>query len=345
MLDITNLKDLPKELRISTMTATSRFNSEIDLKTLYDKLEINETIIYVEFGNNPIKGESRKKISKKKAIKKKVFFNQLTILIRIEDTYNNIKLFNNGSISMTGVKSERKAKMAINYLFQLTKDFNLFKSDIEPTIEYFNIVLINSDYDIGFELKRSVLHQILVNKYKIFSSFEPCIYPGVNSKFFFNRDYLEEPFMGKCYCNKYKCHAKANEKERCLHRSISGSNFCAEHSRRDTESEIEWKQRVKECSITSKSCTGKGKGFGLDNCKKITISAFQSGSIIITGANSIEQIIQAFKFINKIFKTHYEEIKKSIPPFISNKNLFLEKIKRRKNVIWINKNNIVESVK
>ena len=306
MLDITNLKNLPKELRISTMTATSRFNSEIDLKTLYDNLQINETIIYVEFGNNPIKGESRKRISKKKAIKKKVFFNQLTILIRVEDTYNNIKLFNNGSISMTGVKSEKKAKMAINYLFQLIKDLNLFKPGIEPNIEYFNIVLINSDYDIGFELKRSALHQILVNKYKIFSSFEPCIYPGVNSKFFFNRDYLGEPHMGRCYCNKYKCHAKANEKDRCSHRSIEGTDFCKEHSRRETETEEQWKNRVKICSITSKSCTGKGKGHGLDNCKKITISAFQSGSIIITGANSIEQIIEAFRFINNIFKKHYE---------------------------------------
>ena len=33
MLDITDLKDLPKELRISTMTATSKFNSPIESKT------------------------------------------------------------------------------------------------------------------------------------------------------------------------------------------------------------------------------------------------------------------------------------------------------------------------
>ena len=44
--------------------------------------------------------------------------------------------------------------------------------------------------------------------------------------------------------------------------------------------------------------SSKGK---INNCKKITISAFQSGSIIITGANSIEQIIQSFNFINTIY--------------------------------------------
>lgn len=340
MLEITDLKNLPKELRISTMTATSKFNSPIDLKSLYDALQINDTIIYLEYGNNPIKGVPRKRISKKKQIKKKVFFNQLTVLVRIEDTFNNIKLFNNGSISMTGVKSEKKAKMAINYLFQFIIDSKLFQVS-KPEIEFFNIVLINSDYDIGFELKRSILHQILVNKYKIFSSFEPCIYPGVNSKFFYNKDYVGEKHEGKCYCNEYKCMAKKGEKERCTCKKIPGTDFCKEHSRREDESEFEWRQRVPICSLSTKSCTGKGKGQGIDNCKKITISAFQSGSIIITGANSIDQIISAFNFISCVFSKHYEEIKKNIPPFISSKVIFSEKIKKRKNIIWLKKDNIV----
>lgn len=341
MLDISNLKNLPKELRISTMTATSKFNSNISLKKLYDLIQIDEFVQYVEFANNPIKGESRKKISKKKKEKKKVFFNQLTILICIEDTFNNIKLFNNGSISMTGVKSDKKARMAINYLFKLIQSLDIFEVD-EPKIEFFNIVLINSDYDIGFELKRSLLHQILVNKYNIFSSFEPCIYPGVNSKFFFNKDYIGEEYRGKCYCNKYKCLAMMNEKERCVHRVVDGSRFCETHCQKVGESDDVWSERVKICPFTTKSCTGKGSGDGLDNCKKITISAFQSGSIIITGANSIEQIIHAFKFINSVFSTHYEQIKKKIPPFMNSKNIFMEKIKKRKNIIWLKKSSISE---
>ena len=108
------------------------------------------------------------------------------------------------------------------------------------------------------------------------------------------------------------------------------------------ESDQEWKDRVKICTFTTKSCTGKGSGEGLDNCKKITISAFQSGSIIITGANSIEQIIHAFKFINSVFTNHYESIKKKIPPFMSSKNIFMEKIKKRKNIIWLKKSKISE---
>ena len=59
---------------------------------------------------------------------------------------------------MTGVKSDKKARMAINYLFTLIQNFNLFQVEM-PKSDAHNIVLI-SDYDIGFELKRSVLHQV-----------------------------------------------------------------------------------------------------------------------------------------------------------------------------------------
>lgn len=43
-------------------------------------------------------------------------------------------------------------------------------------------------------------------------------------------------------------------------------------------------------------------------CTQITISVFQSGSVIITGAKSIEQIRDAYKFINKIFNESYDDI-------------------------------------
>ena len=111
-----------------------------------------------------------------------MFFNQITILIKLDYLYNNIKLFNNGSISMTGVKSEVVGKKSVELLFsrllELNKIYNIFKKP-EPIIEFYKIVLINSDYDIGYEIKRSELHQLLVHDYKIYSSYEPCIYPGV----------------------------------------------------------------------------------------------------------------------------------------------------------------------
>lgn len=43
-------------------------------------------------------------------------------------------------------------------------------------------------------------------------------------------------------------------------------------------------------------------------CVQITISVFQSGSVIITGAKSIQQIKDAYYYINTIFKDNYDQI-------------------------------------
>jgi hypothetical protein len=55
-------------------------------------------------------------------------------------------------------------------------------------------------------------------------------------------------------------------------------------------------------------CDGTGSGEAIGDCKRITISPFQTGRIIITGARSIEQINEAYDFMNTIFKKHASEI-------------------------------------
>lgn len=55
-------------------------------------------------------------------------------------------------------------------------------------------------------------------------------------------------------------------------------------------------------------CSGQGNGKGEGQCKKITISAFQTGSIIITGARFLKQIDEAYDYFNTILKNHSEEV-------------------------------------
>ena len=62
--------------------------------------------------------------------------------------------------------------------------------------------------------------------------------------------------------------------------------------------------------VCSKKCNGKGIGIGDQNCKKITVSTFQSGKVIVTGARSREQLKIAYDFINRIFAENYNFIKK-----------------------------------
>ena len=295
-----NIKPESSELRISTMTGVCNISSKVNLNVIYNYLVLDKYIKYIEYGNFPTKGLKIKQISDKKANKKKVFFNQITILISIDNHDANIKLFNNGSISMTGLKSEKIGIKAVEYLISLIKIAKMDENNEtiyavnnkdECKLNDFKIVLINSDFYAGFEIKRSELHQLLINDYNIFSSYEPCIYPGVNSKFYWNKEYLNNKFRGKCCCTV--------------------------------------------------SCDGKGNGEGNGKCKKVTIATFQSGSIIITGARNLVQVRDAYNFINSVFKTHYNILKKKNAPFLDfEDSLSVVKKNSKDNIIYIKKKNI-----
>jgi len=66
---------------------------------------------------------------------------------------------------------------------------------------------------------------------------------------------------------------------------------------------------VCKCKV-GKTCSGKGRGTlnPDDTCRKITISIFQSGKIIITGAREKEQINDAYMFITNIFRKYFNSI-------------------------------------
>jgi len=360
---------LPKELRISTHTATCNLGTFLNLKIIYKYLDICDNIAYIEYANCDPKGISSKVLSKRAKNKKKIFFNQITIIVKpTEHRSNNIKLFNNGAISMTGLKNFDEGHISINILLEKLKKIsgvyfdnintndtndndndndseiktdyeckfcdkiyskhnikltscehnicNLCSNNLDELINTnnkteikckccdstlnenaiafqnnckikdYNIVLINSDFYIGFEIKRNELHELLTNKYNIFSSYEPCIYPGVNSKYYFNESYDNEEFKGKCYCDVY--------------------------------------------------CNGKGNAKGSGNCKKITISIFQSGSIIITGARNVQQINIAYNFINGVIRDNKDQIKKKLL-ILNNKP-----INSKKKIIKLKKHSITD---
>ena len=157
-------------------------------------------------------------------------------------------------------------------------------------------VLINSDFNTNFEIRRDELHNILKskNQYNIISRYEPDIYPGVNNKYYWNKQYKNKKFEGKCYCTI--------------------------------------------------PCEGKGTGDGNGQCKKITIAAFQSGSIIITGANRLEHIEDARNFIIKVLRDNYSTIKKVDIPFMDlelpNKKIIAKKYIRPEDTVYINKKDL-----
>lgn len=64
------------------------------------------------------------------------------------------------------------------------------------------------------------------------------------------------------------------------------------------------------CKCNSVCVNGKGCGDGEANCKKITIAVFQSGCVIITGAQSEDQIVETYNWINDIIISNKNRIEK-----------------------------------
>lgn len=135
-------------------------------------------------------------------------------------------------------------------------EYNFINNTQKLKLTNTKIELINSDFCVNFIINNTKLHQIIKNKYKIFSSYEPNDYPGVKNKFCWNENKIDQPNQGICTCTP--------------------------------------------------NCVERGKK---SICVQITISVFQSGSIIITGSKNIKQIRDAYNFITKILNDNYDEIK------------------------------------
>mgnify|MGYP001243990438 CR=1 FL=1 len=200
---------LNPDLRISTMTQIGHLSSNIQLEALYEHLPVKGCIRYLEYGDKPGKGlrAKPKKVSKKSVHpekptkRKKYFYNQVTIHL-FHNKIINVKVFNNGSVQMTGLKGENQGYETIQLLLDeirgLSEDqqSHIFGEESLPTLVRTQMVMINSDFDIGFPIDREVLHRSVVEA-GYYSSFEPVIYPGVNIKYYHNPSKQQN---GVCNC-------------------------------------------------------------------------------------------------------------------------------------------------
>jgi len=258
-------------LRISTMTTTCQMGTVINLENLFNDIQtipywyLGTGVLKMEF-KGQTKGVCRNDIMLKRKREKKTFFNQSSIVIRLERTQNiwkevNIKLFSNGGVQMTGVPDDATGRMAIEWLGDHIEKTYKDVFNGKRNIHKYETQLVNSDYSIGVPIKREKLHKILVETYGLFSTFESTIYQGVNTKYYYNKANKDGP-PGICMCPN--------------------------------------------------PCDGTGLGEKIGDCKRITISPFQTGRIIITGARSLEQIEEAYDFMNVLFQKHANEIIRTV---------------------------------
>ena len=184
--------------------------------------------------------DPNKKIRKNKK-KKNNFYNQVTIVIKpyVERKNGvNMKLSDNGSIQMTGAVSIEEGHLTIRKMLEFLYDWNneifyrkeessisiksidtdstsisdeskekiiiLTKDDISKVcITSTDCELIIVSFALPFYIHLKKLNDIFKNKYKLLSIFGTSSYPGVNTKFTYNKNCTQNEHIKKK--KKYMC--------------------------------------------------------------------------------------------------------------------------------------------
>ena len=268
------------DYKVSTITCNADLGINLNLDILYENFDINDKFIWIYYPKITDKVNFRgiypkkKRTPKKDSVKKNLFDNQVTTIFKINDNYlPNLKIFKNGNIQITGIKDKNIVETIINFI----------------------VIEIKRIHEINSELTTNI-NDITFNNFvirMINTDFKSYLDEKMETKFLIRRKILHKILISELYNNK--CSFEPGRYHGVKLEYFWNSN----------------KEKLDGICVCKKHCFGKGTGKGENNCKKITIAIFESGSVLITGGISFEQIDEAYKYITTIINNHKKEIQKS----------------------------------
>lgn len=218
-----NPKNSFDERPISTQTLIISTNIKIDCKVLFETTEwvpVKEpspgktrmvvhpddlhlpdgTIVFLQEGISH-KGVIFKKPSKK------YFLNSVTIVMKIDTKYINIKVSNKGKLQITGCSKDEYAFRILDCFWSRIKerkDIWQYHDHHDPSVTYTNFeaivipVMCNINFAVDFQINREALDTIIKTKTEYRSILEPSDgYVGVNIKIITEEESLEDVTIDK----------------------------------------------------------------------------------------------------------------------------------------------------
>ena len=137
-------------------------------------------------------GISKKDIMNCRGKIKNAFYNCFAMILRFEYAGEfkeiHVKVFNTGKLEIPGILNAQLFTIVRNMILDTLQPFIPTElSFLENSSE--DNVLINSNFNCGFYINREKLYSILrSDKYGIETAYDPCSYPGVKCKFYFNNE-------------------------------------------------------------------------------------------------------------------------------------------------------------
>ena len=207
-------------LRISTITATASVNYPVDLKKLFDDIPLEDGVVFVEYGRvkteritrgvHPRMTEADDVPTKKKhgCNTGRRFDNQTTIVMRVQDSCVNLKVFGNGSVQMTGLKRIEDGPLAVNIVVKAIKavssasageiDDKACVDDMTmlECVDY-RVRMINSDFRLGWPVRRDYAYVVMMREYGMRCFYEASAYPGLKIEYYYNPS---QDARGICKC-------------------------------------------------------------------------------------------------------------------------------------------------
>jgi TATA-box binding protein (TBP) (component of TFIID and TFIIIB) len=283
--------------RISTITCNANIgnNININLGILFDHIKVidnivegtDKGIVWVQFmknGTDASKGvyPKKRRKSKKNTMKKNRFDNQVTVIYKFNDKYiPNVKIFKNGNIQLTGIKDIKDTEHIVNHII---KDITIIYNNIDKNI----IVNVEPDYVLDLKYQNFKIRMINTD-FKVYSD------PELKKGFEIRRKEIHKLFINNEQNNK--CSFQPG-----IYQGVKLEYFW----------NINNKNKNGICSCP-KFCYGKGSGQNIGECKKVTGALFESGSVLITGGITFEQVNETYKYICDFLEKHKDIIKKPPP--------------------------------
>lgn len=189
------------ESKIGIIKKQMKFNSaseqevkEIDANVQFYNYGYSTILQHIDNAKGMIKykdirkvtiGISKKDILSYRVKQKGAFYNCFVLILRVHIGIFkefHVKIFNTGKIEIPGVQDMKHVPIIIESLLHVLKPFY-------PTILYNKIceetVLINSNFNCGYFINRASLYQLLITKYNISAVYDPCSYPGIQCKIYY----------------------------------------------------------------------------------------------------------------------------------------------------------------
>jgi TATA-box binding protein (TBP) (component of TFIID and TFIIIB) len=241
-------------------------------------------------------GISKKDIMSYRSKKKQAFYNCFVMIIRlkIDGLFRefHIKVFNTGKMEIPGVQNDAMFELVLKNIIEILQPYT------EKKLEYnkkSDTVLINSNFNCGFYIDRERLYDILKYKYNIQAIYDPCSYPGIQSKFYYNSELGIQTGIQTGATAKASAKAKAKDALNGIYTDIKDA----------------------------------------DNLTEVSFMVFRTGSVLIVGMCEENVLVEIYEFLKTLLKAEFSEIYQGLIDMESHNNIKNKKKKIRKKLITV----------